>query len=721
MNFWSTAAVRRLHCTLAALLSAAFAIAITCLPRDSWAQTGTRPLPEAPTPGDSVEENVPESDIQSATSSSARPPSPDTVTTQVIVPGKLPLLINSPRTPSGASQVLTQDRLSRAGDSAADVLRAVAGLQISRTGSKAEPATASIRGTDAKQTPVYLAGVRLNDDVNGSADLSTIPLWMMQRAEVFRGNAPAASEQLGIGGAIFFEPRRPRTTRLGLETHVGSFGERGASVGAEVGGERASALVSLRTSRADNRYWFNNDHGLRFSASETREQRRNADYHDVDGWAVGSVNASNARIGTIVHVLDREQGTTGIATTPALLARTRHRRFLVAVHGTFGCADTWSCTVQTQSSLLVGLETVTDPVNELRTVRSAWHHTSALRHAHSLSVAFEVGPAVTLTPYLHATGDKLELNSLNEDPRRASRVTVRSGVEASYAAASNLDLHAMLASTCDGTQAEYRNIGRLTNEQQTRCPTSPDARVGLHWRVRDELSLLANVSHTTRQPMLGELYGVSAALQGEPELRAEKGYSADAGLRGRFSWDSVEVAADAFVFRRWTSNLVRYRQTSLHAFSPYNVGEAEVTGAEVSLATRTWGELETYHSLTLLEPRETTRDRVANSTRNDILPLTSRLVTHHTLTWSKAFDDSAFRGFEASMRYFYRSNRFVDPAGLAVLPAQHALDAGASIRLAHPDIAISGSLNNLLNQQKLDVLGQPLPGRSYHVSAQYWW
>src|SRR5690606_28382102 len=134
--------------------------------------------------------------------------------------------------------------------------------------------------------------------------------------------------------------------------------------------------------------------------------------------------------------------------------------------------------------------------------------------------------------------------------------------------------------------------GKLQRLRQSHCRTSPDARLGSVWRVSEHWSVLGNISHSTRPPTLGELYGVSASLHGEPDLLDERGYSIDVGVRRRTSAGAVEMAGDAFVFRRWTTNLVRYRQTSLHAFSPYNVGDAQVTGAEVSLGTRILREFE---------------------------------------------------------------------------------------------------------------------------------
>src|SRR6187431_28249 len=105
--------------------------------------------------------------------------------------------------PTLASTVISGADLERAGASSAEILARVPGVQVNRTGAQSDLATASIRGADAAQVPVYLAGIRLNDDVSGTADLSTVPLFMIERVEVYRGNAPLKSDRLGLGGAIF--------------------------------------------------------------------------------------------------------------------------------------------------------------------------------------------------------------------------------------------------------------------------------------------------------------------------------------------------------------------------------------------------------------------------------------------------------------------------------------------------------------------------------------
>ena len=100
-----------------------------------------------------------------------------------------------PKEPSVAGGVIRRERLNSPGLEAGDALRTQPGVAIFETGGYGSHSTASVRGATAAQTPVYLAGVRLNDDVGGTADLSTIPLWFLNRIEIYRSNAPLAGDQ----------------------------------------------------------------------------------------------------------------------------------------------------------------------------------------------------------------------------------------------------------------------------------------------------------------------------------------------------------------------------------------------------------------------------------------------------------------------------------------------------------------------------------------------
>ena len=78
--------------------------------------------------------------------------------------------------PTPAVYRVTGEVLERPGAQLDDVLERVPGVQTRRRGGAADLASASVRGATSAQTPIYLGGVRLNDDLTGTVDLSTLPL-----------------------------------------------------------------------------------------------------------------------------------------------------------------------------------------------------------------------------------------------------------------------------------------------------------------------------------------------------------------------------------------------------------------------------------------------------------------------------------------------------------------------------------------------------------------
>src|SRR5262245_981736 len=98
---------------------------------------------------------------------------------EVEVRGTPPSPAVAPLDPGVAGSTVRRPELERPGLTAPEVLRTEVGLSITETGGLGAASTASIRGATAAETPVYLGGVRINDDVAGAADLSTLPLWLI--------------------------------------------------------------------------------------------------------------------------------------------------------------------------------------------------------------------------------------------------------------------------------------------------------------------------------------------------------------------------------------------------------------------------------------------------------------------------------------------------------------------------------------------------------------
>ena len=617
-----------------------------------------------------------------------------------------------PKDRSVAGSVVRGDRLRAAGLQAADVLRTQPGLSVVETGGQGALATASIRGATSAQTPVYLAGIRLNDDVAGTADLSLVPLWLIDRVEIYRGNAPIEADQLGIGGAIFFEPRRPGRPGAGAGTTLGSFGTRSIWADASTGAPHASALVGVRIDSARNDYSFLDDRGTRFDPGDDRVRTRtNSDVHSLDFWTIGS-----ARLGAgwsadmVVNAVGREQGVPGLLLLPTRAARAALQRSILGGRLRAPCGRDDRCRIEVSSSALVARSTLHDPDLELA-LGAARVDNTGQRTEHGVSARIDLSDAVTVSPSASASFEGLRVTALGASGLDATRTRSRLASGMEWRAGQLATFRALGSAECHGTSSEgWSFCDRL----------EPSGRIGVQLG-RGRVVGLANASRYARVPTLGELYGTSGLVRGNPQLVPEEGLGVDAGIRvaaGR--WRGVRGAwLDLFAFARWSDRLVAWRRSGLGYIRPYNVGSARVTGLEGLAAIEPAAWLRAELAATVMDPRDTTSGRMP---ANDLLPFRSRLVISpalecRTTRWRSAGIARA----SALARWTWQSSRYADEAGLVVIPSQGSLDLESEVRLLSERLAIRARLANLLDQRRFDVIGYALPGRSLYATMEARW
>jgi vitamin B12 transporter len=640
---------------------------------------------------------------------------------EVSVRGRPAPLAHARRAPSVASTVLGGERLSGAGVTSADVLARVPGVQVTRTGAQSDVATASIRGAEADQVPIYLAGVRLNDEVSGTADLSSVPLWLIERVEVFRGNAPDDADRLGIGGAIFFWPRVPRKSGGGAGVEVGSFGERAGWAFGEVGSRRAASLVALRRSGADNDYTYVDDQGQRFDRIDRTVQRQNADYTQTDAWAIGRYELGrDARLNSVLSVVDREQGATSLSSTPVLRARARTRRWLFGNSVVLPCGSGDACRLELDASAIAASSSISDPARELPALQARIVDQGGERVSQRARLELAFGPELSLAAGVHVALENLRVRRDVGAPRGGNRRTLMPSLAAEWRLGSRLSLHLLGALECHFTRGSSVRFGVVLENDGESCGARPVGRLGLAYALAPGLELLSNLARYVRTPTLSELYGTSSLVDGNPNLRVESGVSLDLGLRwtGRFHAGRDALSFDAFAFARQADDLVRYRRSSLEAMTPFNVAQARLLGAELAVAADLFAHLRLEGAGTLLDARETTPDPVLDPTTNDVLPNTPRLTlsTLVALYFAPALEAVRMNRASVGVRYSHKSSRYADPAGQIVLPEQHFVDLEAAAHFLDDRLIARAALDNLFDSQTSDLLGLPVPGRSYHGS-----
>jgi len=617
------------------------------------------------------------------------------------------------------------EALHNAGATSAEILAKVPGVQVVRSGAESDLSTASIRGADSAQTPVYLAGIRLNDDVSGTADLSTIPLWMIDRVEVFRGNASAQADRLGLGGAVFFWPRKPQQTRTGGALQFGSNGEVGTGVAHEDGNDSGGILLSNRRWHADNDFSFTNDFGQRFTLREERQKRNNADFNAEDTWVVGHYRLGRgSSVTAVINAFDRDQGLPGLAVAPADHARVRTTRVLGGISSVVRCAhNSDDCSLELSTSALSARSIISDPAGELLGISGSFQNSQGRRLVQRAGIATRIGDLGTLRVSVQQSLETLQLDLPAGDERRAKREATVPALTSETPIGDLLHLYTLLALECHSTAASVVTFGQRNEDRSGLCAVhEPVGRLGLSLALSSGLEFLGNVGRYVRVPTLGELYGSSALVEGNSQLRPEQGVSADAGLRVSAPLVAdrrTRIAVDAFVFSRWADQMIRYQRVSTGSVGPFNVASARVRGAELALALDWAAHVKLETALTALDPRDTTAT-VQASGRNDILPFTARLVTSSRVELYTQAVGADIERPTLGLSHFYRASRYQDPAGLSVLPEQNFFDLDLSCGLYAGRLIVRASLKNIFDAPSVDLFGLPLPGRTEHLALEAW-
>jgi iron complex outermembrane receptor protein len=351
-----------------------------------------------------------------------------------------------------------------------------------------------------------------------------------------------------------------------------------------------------------------------------------------------------------------------------------------------------------------------DPLDELALLAHRVALTGA-RADERLALDVEASDALRLRGALDVSSETLARDDDDAPALRARRLASRVALAARQWIGEAFSVQALAAAQCDGTSVTTTSTCDLF---------APTGRVGVAW-TEPTWDAFANVGRYVRTPTLGELYGMSVLVRGNPSLAQESGLSADVGLRWAARQGTGARAPWGYVggFARWTRDLVSFVRSSQGYVEPFNVGSARVAGIEAQAGAGFVRWFAADVTATMLDPRDTTAGRLLV---NDILPFQSRLVVAPRL--SAEVHDVAVRPFgrvRAEVRWVYQSSRYADNAGLAVIPEQSSLDAQLLAQTADERFTVRLRATDVLDTPRFDVVGFPLPGRSAFASLEETW
>ncbi|OGQ47025.1 MAG: hypothetical protein A3H42_04195 [Deltaproteobacteria bacterium RIFCSPLOWO2_02_FULL_46_8] len=584
-----------------------------------------------------------------------------------------------------------------------DILEKATGVQLKQYGGMDDFATVSIRGSTTDQVLIYLDGVLLNTAEGGMIDLSFIPVDQVERIEVYRGGSPGRLADSTPGGAILIYTKgKPEKTENIIRNQFGSFTtyrgyiarsqalgdfyynasyDRFQSEGdfsyLDNNGTRANPNDDQILTRQNNAFAANN-----FTAILGREKKESLNWKVFENFfqkgegipGLGSFTSTNAHLDTLrnfTHLkIDKEKW-----------------------EGHFFFDFLNSRFQDPLGEIGLGVQD-----NDNFTFRGGPEFHINLLFPNQILSGF-----VAYRPEFFLPTNK---NTTPQDGPLSQRHMIGMGVEDEF---HFLDDKIIL----DPSLRFQTFINRLSGQDPSLPTTTADndvtnyelsAKVGVKISPWPFLSFKGNFYRGFRQPTFNELFGDRGTFVGNPGLQPEKGLNFDFGIAGHFR--DMGLLNDLFVemvyFRQNINDLIQFLQTSQFTAKAQNLNEAQILGGEFSLSVRAFKNFRwTGHYV--YQSAKDIGD--GSSTRGKFLPGRPKNQVYMNAEYKYRF-----------LRPFFEtqiiSDNFLDSQNLLKVSHRQLLSTGIHVTPTKWS-EVSFSTKNLLNERIVDIVGFPLPGRSY--------
>ncbi|MBN2054109.1 TonB-dependent receptor [bacterium] len=580
--------------------------------------------------------------------------------------------------------VIDIDELEAGHLSLPEVLSRSVGVTVKDFGGLGALSTVSVRGSSANQVVVLLDGVRLNTASDGGVNLANLPLGAIERIEVLRGADSAVYGDGAMGGVVNLISRKadkPGAT-FGATLTYGSMATLRAGLSAGFSSRRIACRFHGYYDRSEGDFPFTNDNGTMNDTDDDFEDvRRNNQVMSGGGslWWRIPMPDNDWEISGSLDSRYSEKGVPGIVTFPSRHALQHDRRLTGAVTVTrrslLKVADSL---VMEVTARRLGLD-FEDPRGEQTGVPvRTRQRTNALDG--KLSYAWNLS-RTRFSMALHGSGERLGDDQFDAPRRTSWAISARQELE--------LVKDRLWATLLERHDHASEIGGRF----------SP--KLGLRWAVNERFAIKGNAGAGFRSPSFNELYMNMGFYTGNPDLEPESTIGYDCGASLRLDPFDLELG----IFQQDSENLIQYLLVSGYRFKPYNIGAVRSRGVELNASCRFSDSFSVTTAYTYLQAVDRTADR------NQADRLIPGRPEH------EAFLRAEFerKKWSVSGEWRYLDGNYLTRANTHKLPVRRTANFGLRYSVTNA-VRIGLEVQNLTNDRIVDVLGFPLPPRSFFAT-----
>ncbi len=632
---------------------------------------------------------------------------------------------------SSKQQVLLKKGENKTATSLSEVIEKQRGIKVNRFGAPGSYSSLSIRGANPNQVGIYIDGINLNNPLDGWVNLEGLPLELFKILAIHRSHTPIELNGTHIGGAINLIPRTISTDQelYFLNSHATSL--LGGSLG--LGAILPGMLHYVKFEGSENRYDYYDDNGTSlFNTSDDRIRRReNEDYNSYGYTGLFSFLTADSEskpsyeqsLKLLLDFFYRERGIPGVVNSPLNHVRLEEERGLAKLKHEISLGS--NILLKSHAALVTNDLSLLDSENELPFSISQ-NKRSARRG--------EVG----IQPAFYFLEDKLSFQTLldiaktdlrlNAKPM-AQRLEQGLGTAISYEQPhiGDILIQGKWATITDRQQEALRDnfIFNIPNlEKKTKSPHSRSVRLSLQpldilgkglksnntttKADKSWLEVYTIWSYGERAPSIIESYGNGYLIVGNLDLKPEVSTSTSYGVGGSLGSANVSFDFSLAYFQTHTEDLILFTANSPVTLRPSNLGAAFIYGIENELGLYFGHYIAANFRFTYLRTRDEGKQNIY---KDKELPFRPRFA-----------GDLHLEGGTIQLRPFvqvhwlgslYRDRQNSPPN---FVPSRVRYNAGLSYYFSqHKKSRLSFIVKNIKNEYHSDVVGYPLPNRSYEI------
>lgn len=621
--------------------------------------------------------------------------------------------------------------------SLADVLERETSIRVKRYGGEGAQSSISIRGSNPNQTNLYLDGIPLSNAFTGESNLADYDISGMDRIQIFRSGQTGVLSGSAIGGSVNLLPDQGQgdngkrlRMRAGSEKTIqasASIWDRFIADESESADAwRARYSLTAHGGRSDQNYKFRNDNGTPIfnELDDFDDRRRNAQYKQAGLTGTASAGTGNTDFKIIDDLNYRMQGVPGPGNRQTEKTKREILRNTTGIGSdTKGLGFDW-LRLETRGYYTYYREKFFDPRQELS---SGSTNSDGVLKTYGLHTM----PTIVL-PALYQTfrvflGEEREEYHQELKNRLDERTNVIPGRFRNHTSIHVQDEIAFLSKRVillpSFVYEDYRD--RFPDERD-RAPAELESsgkrrtvfRTGgfhtiltLVRRDQAEIQLRAGGSDERRIPTFLELFGERGSVVGNSRLRPERSKNYEGGLALLIHDSRMPGEISITAFRKDVKDMILFVPNSQFSLRPENVDAARISGVEGTIRFRL-REVMAFHVNYTYQLAINESD--VSYLKGKYLPLRPVHDLHTGLAFNiKKFELGADGDYVGAVfrdrtnEYTaYQEGRWVYGAFLTFHAKKEKLS----------ELSISLNVKNILNKRLEDVIGYPLPGRTYSVS-----